>query len=275
MRYNPCGRVVATMRAGYRTECRFWKDSDETATIRWYRALPNAPLLGQVSAITPLGWQPFPWMAKGVGEVFNAEKPFDRGNPIAAATGKKVCGTESDFAEGGVYDPNPPFMNYNTDGLAACCAPKPGAILLGGSARTNFDLKGVVIGGTFGKPHASFFSCDDALLNDNDLEPDGTLYQVLPYSDTGVTDAWNQYRFLGSTNFQLIVRVFDSSIRLRVYTGPIVLPVCTALTLISDTFGGEELNLILPPAPLYRLFVRVTRATPFTLPWQIFGLQFF
>lgn len=120
------------MRSGYNAVVRPWRDSDLTAEIKWVRCLPGVPELGYESAIMPLRWCPYPYLAHGVGEVFDSPQPWNRGTPIPGADGKKVCGTEQDFRDGGQYLPDLPPVEYTPEGLSLCCGEPPGGILLSG-----------------------------------------------------------------------------------------------------------------------------------------------
>lgn len=122
------------MRSGYTAPCRFFRDSDTVDEIEWYRCQPGVPELGYESAITPLRWRPCPWLAEGVGEVFDRPQPFDQGVPRVGADGGHVCGTEDDFRDGGLYLPDEPPVEYAGDGLPLCCRPAPGAVVLGGTS---------------------------------------------------------------------------------------------------------------------------------------------
>lgn len=133
MRYNPCGKAVANLRCGYRTTCRFFRDSEEEVEIQWYKCPKGAETLGHPSAISSLDWTAFPEQKKGVGEVFNAPRVYRQKGPIPGASGKNQCGTQQDFEEGGLYLPELPPIEFNADGLAICCG-VPDGILLGGTA---------------------------------------------------------------------------------------------------------------------------------------------
>jgi hypothetical protein len=127
------------MRAGYTTTARLFRDSDETAEIKWYECAPGAKVLGFPSLLRPLDWQSHPYLySGGKGEVYLAPKRYRRNLPLPGALGRTVCGTRRDFEEGGVYDPVSPPYPRRSDGLALCCAGEPGGLLWGG-----FDDLGV------------------------------------------------------------------------------------------------------------------------------------
>lgn len=134
IRFNPCGKAVAQLRDSYETQCRFFRDSAETVTIRWVPCQPGAQALDWESPISSLRWKGQPWFVRGVGEVFGAPVKFIKPAPIPGADGLRVCGTREDFERGGVYDPDSPPMTYSAEGLAICCGPDPGGIELGGES---------------------------------------------------------------------------------------------------------------------------------------------
>jgi hypothetical protein len=137
------------MRRGYTTEVRPFRDSDETAEIRWYECHPDAKELGFPSIIRPLDWQSHPYLYAGAkGEVFGAERTYRRNPTVPGAYGQTVCGTRQDFAEGGLYDPDAPPFPRTADGLALCCGTEVGGVLWGGSARLpEFGAGGYLWGG--------------------------------------------------------------------------------------------------------------------------------
>lgn len=132
--FNPCGQIVANLRDGYETDCRFFRDSDTVVRIRWVRAQPGAKVMDNPSPISSLRWKPFPWTQVGVGEVFNADVLVRQFPPIPGADGQSFCGNVEDFERGAVFDPDAPPMQYSPEGLALCCAADPGGFEAGGEA---------------------------------------------------------------------------------------------------------------------------------------------
>lgn len=107
----------------YTTTARLYPDSDEVFHIRWYEALPDAPLLGFPSALNGLSWEGDreDWLETAVGEIFRGgyqQLPPNR-NPLAL--GLHYCGTPEDFAGHGSIDLMSPPVVYRPDGLPACC----------------------------------------------------------------------------------------------------------------------------------------------------------
>lgn len=135
MPYNPCGRVVDFARREYKTKCRFFRDSDTEVEIQWYRAADDAPSLPFPSAVMSLDWldngYDEPWLGE-VGEVWGEPRPYSfKGTPVGL-TYDHICGTEEDFAEGAVFDPDRE-VKYDEQGLPLCCgvprAPQMGLVV--------------------------------------------------------------------------------------------------------------------------------------------------
>jgi len=117
---------------GYKTKCRFFRDSDVEDEITWYPALPDAPLLGVPTVFASLRHEPkdFYWLPGG--EV--PYKPFTVQKPATktGALGVHHCGTDTDFREGCQFLPDDPPVSYQTNGLPDCCGAAP--TLRGGGA---------------------------------------------------------------------------------------------------------------------------------------------
>lgn len=133
------------LRRPYTTRCRFFNDSEEETTIRWYRADPNAPTLPYTSAINSLQWRTHPWRASGVGEVYGSPTPYDSSASVPAYPGGHICGTEQQHSHGAEYNPLLFPIVYSASGLPVCCYPTApidavGGVLLGGSATVVADL---------------------------------------------------------------------------------------------------------------------------------------
>lgn len=124
MRYGPCGKIVDWGRNAYKTTCRFWEDSSETSTIRWVEALPDAPTIGQWSAIGMSIWDRFP-PPEGVGEVDGAYKQFTGQVAPAGLDGNHVCATPHEIEFGGKYLPDDPPAEYDELGYLKCCKVPP------------------------------------------------------------------------------------------------------------------------------------------------------
>lgn len=123
MPVNPCGRVVDFARKEYRTKCRFFKDSDLEVDIHWYRAAPDAPMLGMPTAFMDADWldelYDQPQLAE-VGEVVPADRPYAFKGPPFGLDYEHVCGTADEFANGVEFDPDRHVL-YDEQGLPLCC----------------------------------------------------------------------------------------------------------------------------------------------------------
>lgn len=119
------------------------RDSEQTVTVRWYRCAPGAPELGVPCFLRSLHWEAHPYEFNGVGEVFNTVTDIYPYRPIPGADGKRRCGTDRDFAEGGQYQPTVPPAVRSPEGLLECCHSPPGGVVVG----NGIDLAGVLLGG--------------------------------------------------------------------------------------------------------------------------------
>lgn len=137
IRYNPCGRIVDVGRRPYTTKARFWKDEEEENDIVWYTVPWTNPVLGYPSRIQSLDQKTFPWVAEGVGEVYNVPRPYNGKRASCFLNGHHVCGTQLDFEVGGTRDDTKPPVEYNRDGIPICCQPPfcgLGGLVIGGTA---------------------------------------------------------------------------------------------------------------------------------------------
>lgn len=129
-------------RVPFKCDFRPWQDSDLTATLAWRRAAPDAPVLGFPSRIQALNLVSRPWVAAGVGEVYGSLGDPNWAAPPPFQKFDHVCGTREDFAEGGVYDPDAPPVEYDANGVPACCNPPVvarGGVAVGGVATVSYS----------------------------------------------------------------------------------------------------------------------------------------
>lgn len=135
MPYNPCGALVEWGRHRYRTECRFFRDSDVTATIVWYPCHEDAEELPYDHPILQSVWdrEGDDYLPRsGVGEVWGSPHVTDNMRPVPGARGQHLCGTEQDFEFGAAFDPDAD-VQYRPDGLPVCCPGfVPAGLLWGG-----------------------------------------------------------------------------------------------------------------------------------------------
>lgn len=137
-RYNPCGAPVEIGRRPYRTRVRLYPDTEEEFEIEWYPARDDVPFLRGPHAVNSLQWcdDRDEFLRTDVGELPGATRAYnpERGKPLAI--GGHVCGTPEDFAGDGVFDDQPPFVEYRDDGLPKCCGALfegQGGLVLGGT----------------------------------------------------------------------------------------------------------------------------------------------
>lgn len=155
-RYNPCGAPVEIGRRSYRTHARLYDDGP-LFEILWYPARDDVPFRRGPNAINSLEWEvdrEGEFMPLGVGEDVNSERVFEFAPVNPLAVGDHQCGTAADFAGDGVFDPEPPYVQYRPDGLPVCCGPFFGGIgglAIGGAAYIVFPWAsrgGLEVGGT-------------------------------------------------------------------------------------------------------------------------------
>lgn len=102
---------------------RPFRDSDDEVDIIWYPAAPDAPVLGYPSRIQQLDNVNWPWMAEGVGEVFDTPRPFVNRKVIPFLPLNHVCGTAEDFEQGGTRNASLPPVLYDRNQIPICCGP--------------------------------------------------------------------------------------------------------------------------------------------------------
>lgn len=124
------------MRATYSTRCRFNRNDATESVIWWKECDPNALSFPGDQAICNTELELEPWTEFAVGEVAGAPRPIAlRYAPVGTGRGH-ICGTEDDFAHGGLRDTTIPDVRYAINGLPVCCNPAPtprGGAAAGGS----------------------------------------------------------------------------------------------------------------------------------------------
>jgi len=137
VRYNPCGRIVDIGRRPYTTVVRPWEGSQDEVTLVWYKVPWSNPVLGMPSKFQSLDQCSYPWVASGVGEVYNAPRLYNAQWSKPFADGAHVCGTPEDFAGHSIRDESLPEVVYNEADLPLCCEPAfigSGGAVAGGTA---------------------------------------------------------------------------------------------------------------------------------------------
>lgn len=121
------------LRTGYTTRVRPWKDAPGDVEIRWYKSPPGATELGVPSLFRSLHWESHPYLfANGLGEVFNEPVKVYPHKAPPFVTGLKHCGSDEDFASGGLFDTSLPPVTRDADGIMACCRPVLGGVVIDG-----------------------------------------------------------------------------------------------------------------------------------------------
>jgi len=135
--YNPCGLAVDMARRPYTTRARLFQDDATEVDLQWYPVAEPVTCLPFPSKVNSLDWCSHPWLAAGVGEVWNKPRPYNGKKALPYAVGLTPCKPAAVFTAGEVLDPDAPLQVYNLDQFPACCLDKwipQGGIEWGGSA---------------------------------------------------------------------------------------------------------------------------------------------
>ena len=110
-------------------DARFFFDDGRSITLRWYRAPSNAKTFPTQHKWGHLTWYTSPWMATGVGEVYDSPDRYFHGFTPPTACGDAFFGNLSDFQNGASFDP---ATNVNRDvwGIPVACGCQPDRFLL-------------------------------------------------------------------------------------------------------------------------------------------------
>ena len=124
--------MVDYIRRPYSTLARFFKDDEgPPVIIQWYAAAPDAPTLERGTSFMALDWTSStdaslnpnwpdePWLQRP-GEMFEAARPFSPWPTPLGLDYAHVCGTEAEFIDGAVFDPDLE-VKYDEQGLPLCC----------------------------------------------------------------------------------------------------------------------------------------------------------
>lgn len=108
---------------------------DEAGTIvvpvRWYFCQEGAQPLPYSHLYVSSNWQTVPRQSVGIGERWDAARPWSNGKPPNGATGtRKPCGPQ-DWWQNGVPTGSPP-LKLDNNLLGACCTGSSGGIMIGG-----------------------------------------------------------------------------------------------------------------------------------------------
>lgn len=250
MPYNPCGAIVDYGRFRYSTDCRFFRDSDVTAKIVWYPALPDAVELPFPSAITQSIWDrdgDLEPERSGVGEVTGSRRVIDHMAPVAGADGTHLCGTRSDFEVGALYDPDRPPIHYRADGLPECCpGGEIGGIAWGGLPQRPPPSGGVFWGGDAGVGWPfGWNNCGTCTTGFFCKVLNGHPSAVSPVGGPGWQDTWTIVDRGGfGVTTVLYVRGPGQGATVRIWGGA----ACGFLTLLHTMNGSQDVTLTFPPS---------------------------
>lgn len=159
-------------------------------TIRWYEVQPDAPAIDRTTAIYRREWDNDQYNDVEVGELPGQRKRFLAGFVPRGLPGVHVCGTDTDFEEGGEYAPLLPPVRYSASGWPLCCDPP--VTLRGGAAGGGRVVPTLVVPGVCVEI-VSF--CAEA--------PAGPLDTFCEYDAFGVEDRWARWTPAVGTHVRL------------------------------------------------------------------------
>src|SRR6516162_1580304 len=110
---------VDLLRSCYKTKARFFRDSDELRTIRWYFAPPGAKFFPFPVAINSRNWDSDKTTLLSVGEDPDSKRIYDLGRAPPGVVGLDFSGTEEDFSSGALSTEDP--LQRNADGVPCAC----------------------------------------------------------------------------------------------------------------------------------------------------------
>jgi len=107
-------------RINFLRDCRFFRDSDTIAKIKWYRAPEGARAFPTQHKFSHLNWYTAPWEAEGVGEVYSAAETYFNGATPPGVNGQDYFGALEDFQRGATFDAGLD-VNRTAFGVAVDC----------------------------------------------------------------------------------------------------------------------------------------------------------
>jgi len=100
---------------------RFFQNSALEIPIRWYRCPPGAKVFPGYSRFGLGYWAYDKTDTPGIGQVEPHNLAYDKGLTLLTANGQQFCGKLSDYADGLVYPPAGPPVQYDVNGIPTCC----------------------------------------------------------------------------------------------------------------------------------------------------------
>jgi hypothetical protein len=127
------------MRRPYSIPCRFLRNSDLVGTVKWVEAQPDALTLDRTNIISSQDWE----LDRGLLPVAVGEQEgrrVFRAAVVPVGLGRDhVCGTDEEFDQGGLYEPDLPPVVYGAAGFPLCCLP-PRRLRGGGAGSGRSDV---------------------------------------------------------------------------------------------------------------------------------------
>lgn len=138
--------AMDVLRSCYRTEMKFWSNSDVAIPVRWYWCKPGAKVFPGHHRFGSGNWASKRENWPGVGEVLGVPRPWDRGEPLPLVTGQQQCGSLETFENGALFDgiEHTPRTNQ---GVPLCCLGVQVGVQFGGGGGFGQGVGGVLVGG--------------------------------------------------------------------------------------------------------------------------------
>jgi len=261
MPYNPCGRAVDFRRVPFLGVCKPFSDRQDEVEILWYPAAADAPALGFSSCMAVPNWDAAGQQWEGhVGMVPGAPQLFRNEKPRVIANYDHVCGSQADFTNGAVFDPDLPPVLYGVQGLPACCAapvvPVGGAVV-GGAADVGFIPVPTVVGGVVvgGDADVVFYPPGPPAGDDCETAPVIPLNVIVESEIADTDQQWWEFTSDGSHDYDVTVSgATDSEIALAARSGTCpggLTPLTVTHSLGSDVWRVDD-------APAGPVWLRIT-----------------
>ena len=141
---SPCGMQVDRLRSCYTTTARFFKDSLDTTTIRWY-FVDNVPPIPFVHGFGSRNWEAYEGVWDNtLGEVCGADRPWANGSRVGDGIPDHVCGRVDQWQDGCLRADAIPPGSIDATGTPLCCERAFRLFASLGSTKSVFFARGLV-----------------------------------------------------------------------------------------------------------------------------------